>query len=177
MSEWIVRPATTADYHQWRDVYEQVATEGRWIGGEQAPPHEVMRPRFDANVEAPDRLTLVVEAEDSVVGGLLADYSRPGVIHFGMQLLDGWRGRGIGSALMQACIDWANEQGGHKITLEVWPHNARAIALYERFGFVTEGRLRRHYRRRSGALWDSLVMGLVLDDSSPGSPFPDAVGS
>ena len=174
MSEWLVRPATTADYQQWRDVYEQVAAEGRWIGAEQAPPHESMRPRFDASIEAPDRLTLVAEAEGSLVGGLLADYSRPGVVQLGMLLLEEWRSRGIGSALIQACIEWAKDQGSHKITLEVWPHNARAIALYERFGFVAEGRLRRHYRRRSGELWDSLVMGLVLDESSPGSSFPDA---
>jgi RimJ/RimL family protein N-acetyltransferase len=44
----------------------------------------------------------------------------------------------------------------------VWPHNDRAIALYEKLGFVEEGRLRRHYRRRNGELWDAVVMGLVL---------------
>lgn len=174
MSDWLVRPATTADYQQWREVYDQVASEGRWIGAEQAPPHEVMRPRFDANVEAPDRLTLVVESEGATVGGLFAEYSRPGVVHLGMQLLNEWRGRGVGSALMRSCIEWTNDQGAHKIMLEVWPHNARAIALYQRFGFVTEGRLRRHYRRRNGELWDALVMGLVLDESSPGSSIPEA---
>jgi putative acetyltransferase len=55
----------------------------------------------------------------------------------------------------------------------VWPHNHPARQLYERFGFVEEGRLRRHYRRQNGELWDAIVMGLVLDDSSPGSRFTD----
>ncbi len=54
------------------------------------------------------------------------------------------------------------------MTLQVWPHNFTAQALYAKLGFVTEGRLRRHYRRRSGELWDALTMGLMLDTSSPG---------
>jgi putative acetyltransferase len=57
------------------------------------------------------------------------------------------------------------------VTLELWPHNRAARRLYERAGFVEEGRRRRHYRRRSGELWDSVVMGLVLDETSPGSRF------
>jgi RimJ/RimL family protein N-acetyltransferase len=53
----------------------------------------------------------------------------------------------------------------------VWPHNGAALRLYERTGFVVEGRLRRHWRRRNGELWDALLMGLVLDTSSPGSRY------
>jgi len=30
------------------------------------------------------------------------------------------------------------------------------------FGFQREGLLRRHYRRRNGELWDTVVMGLPL---------------
>jgi len=67
-------------------------------------------------------------------------------------------------------IDWARGQGAHKIVLEVWPHNARAIGLYEKLGFVIEARYRRHWRRRDGSLWDALAMGLVLDEASPGGP-------
>jgi RimJ/RimL family protein N-acetyltransferase len=55
----------------------------------------------------------------------------------------------------------------------VWPHNAAAIALYRKVGFQVEGRRRRQYRRRNGELWDAILMGLVLDEVSPGSPHPD----
>jgi RimJ/RimL family protein N-acetyltransferase len=51
----------------------------------------------------------------------------------------------------------------HKLSLEVFPSNEAAIALYRKFGFVEEGRLRSHYRRQSGELWDVLVMGLLLE--------------
>ena len=170
-----MRAGRVDDYDAWRAVYHEVASEGQWIGGEQAPPHETMRPGFEAAVEDPDHLVLMVVTDgDRVVGGLMADFARPGVAHLGMLILESWRGRGVGSALMEECISWSRDHGAHKITLGVWPHNGRAVALYKKFGFVSEGRLARHYRRASGELWDSIEMGLVLDTTSPGSPHPDA---
>jgi ribosomal protein S18 acetylase RimI-like enzyme len=69
----------------------------------------------------------------------------------------------VGTALLAEAVRRARAAGAHKIALQVWPHNAAAIALYERFGFQREGYLRRHYRRRSGELWDAVVMGLPLE--------------
>lgn len=176
MGDWTIREAAAGDYRIWRDIYAEVAAEGRWIGGETAPPDEVMLPRFQADIEDPDRLVIVADVEETgIVGGLYADFARRGVAHLGMQIVEEWRGRGLGGELMSRCIEWCRSKGAHKVTLEVWPHNSRAIALYQRFGFAVEGRLRRHYRRRSGELWDAVVMGLVLDESSPGSSHPDAV--
>lgn len=78
-------------------------------------------------------------------------------------LVDGdWRGRGVGSALVQAAIYWARRYGLHKLCLEVFATNTAAIALYRKFGFVEEGRRTKQYRRASGELWDSIVMGLAL---------------
>jgi ribosomal protein S18 acetylase RimI-like enzyme len=68
----------------------------------------------------------------------------------------------VGSALVQAAIDWAREQGLHKLCLEVFPHNTAAIALYRSAGFAEEGRRVNQYRRASGEFWDSIVMGLEL---------------
>ena len=69
---------------------------------------------------------------------------------------------GVESALMTAALRWAEEFGLEKVTLEVYPHNEVAIALYRKFGFVEEGRRVKHYRRANGGLWDSIVMGLLL---------------
>ena len=63
---------------------------------------------------------------------------------------------------MQAAVGWARDQGLHKLSLEVFAHNAAAIALYRKCGFMEEGRRVRQYRRASGELWDSIVMGLML---------------
>jgi len=50
----------------------------------------------------------------------------------------------------------------HKLSLSVWPHNAAAIALYRKYGFVEEGRRVKQYRRATGELWDTVEMGLRL---------------
>ena len=50
----------------------------------------------------------------------------------------------------------------HKLCLEVFGHNSAAIALYRKYGFMEEGRRVKQYRRGSGELWDSIVMGLLL---------------
>ena len=71
-------------------------------------------------------------------------------------------------ACSTAAITWARDVGAHKVALQMWPHNDRAHALYEKFGFVDEGRLVRHYRRRNGELWDAVIMGLALDEPGVG---------
>jgi ribosomal protein S18 acetylase RimI-like enzyme len=44
-------------------------------------------------------------------------------------------GKGVGSALMQECIDIAREKQHHTLWLGVWEHNQRAIAFYTKWGF------------------------------------------
>ena len=60
-------------------------------------------------------------------------------------------------------IDHARSVGAHKVELEVWPDNVRAIGLYESAGFEVEGLKRNHYRRRDGSLRSALVMGLLVE--------------
>lgn len=110
---------------------------------------------------------LVAEV-DGVMVGSLSMHPRVGIAGLGMQVADGHRGQGIGAALVAAGLEWARSAGVHKVELEHWPWNHRARALYERFGFVEEGYRRRQYRRNDGSLWDSVVMGLVLDEHAPG---------
>lgn len=52
------------------------------------------------------------------------------------------RGRGVGSALIDAVKDRARREGLHSVRLDVVEHNTRARALYERHGFVA-GNVRR----------------------------------
>ena len=106
--------------------------------------------------------TFVAVAGGEIVGSLHLDASRHGFGEIGMAVAREWRGRGVGSALLAAAIEWARERGLHKLSLGVFAHNAAAIALYRKFGFVEEGRRIKHYRRASGELWDALEMGLLL---------------
>lgn len=114
--------------------------------------------------------SFVAVLDGRLVGSLGVSFSRSGVAELGMFVAPDSRGKGVGSALMQACLDWVRTAGGHKVTLTVFPHNQAALALYSKFGFTTEGTLRRQFRRRNGELWDGTIMGLVLDTTSPGAP-------
>jgi RimJ/RimL family protein N-acetyltransferase len=168
-----IREAIAADFEDWFRLYDSVAAEGRWIGGE-APSDRIARQRtFDAYLGDPDAVSLLAEADSGLVGSLGVEVRR-GIADLGMMVDAEWRGRGVGSSLMEACIAWANSHGAHKLVLEVWPHNTAAQGLYRKYGFEPEGFFKRHYRRRNGELWDAVRMGLVLDHLSPGSPYdPD----
>lgn len=106
--------------------------------------------------------SVVAVAGGQIIGMLHVEASRHGFGELGMLVHRDWRGRGIGAALVQAAIDWARGHGLHKLCLEVFAQNAAAIALYRKYGFVEEGRRARQYRRASGELWDTIMMGLVL---------------
>jgi ribosomal protein S18 acetylase RimI-like enzyme len=106
--------------------------------------------------------TVVAVADGEIVGSLDVQVSRFGFGEIGMAVAREWRGRGVGSALLAAAIEWSRERGLHKLSLSVFPHNAAGIALYRKFGFVDEGRRVKHYRRASGELWDAIEMGLLL---------------
>jgi RimJ/RimL family protein N-acetyltransferase len=158
-----IREATLADVDRVLPLLVAVADEGRWIGTEAPVDLERRRQRMVEDIEGAHAIVLVAEADGELVGELGLHLARYGVADLGMLVAAGWRGRGVGTALLAEAIDRARKAGAHKIALQVWPHNAAAIALYERFGFEREGYLRRHYRRRSGELWDAVIMGLRLD--------------
>jgi RimJ/RimL family protein N-acetyltransferase len=135
-----------------------VVAEERTIASEPPVNVEAQTAQFTASMAE----SMVAVADGRVVGMIRTKVSRHGFGEFGMLVDREWRGRGVGSALIQATIDWARDQGLHKLCLEVFPHNAAAIALYRRCGFVEEGHRVKHYRRASGELWDSIIMGLPL---------------
>jgi ribosomal protein S18 acetylase RimI-like enzyme len=51
-----------------------------------------------------------------------------------------WHGRGLGDALMRACIEQARAWRCDVLWLGVWEENPRAIAFYEKNGFRKVGR-------------------------------------
>jgi len=79
------------------------------------------------------------------------------VADLGLMVAAGHRRKGIGTALLEQAVRWARETDVSKLELHVFPHNAPALALYEKFGFVREGYRRGHYRR-GDELVDAVLM-------------------
>ncbi|HEV7885215.1 MAG TPA: GNAT family N-acetyltransferase [Solirubrobacteraceae bacterium] len=172
-AELKVRRATAQDGEAFASVVAAVAAEERWIGHEPPVDLPAFAQRTRAQLEAGDVLW-VLEQEGRVVGTLGLHATRAaGVMSVGMCILDEARGRGGGRLLMETVVAHALASPLHKVELEVWTDNARAIALYEAFGFEVEGERRRHYRRRDGTLRSVFIMARLLEDepdqSRPGA--------
>jgi len=75
-------------------------------------------------------------------------------------------GKGLGAELLEQAKRWAAARGLHRIELNVMAHNHRAIALYERAGFVCEGR-RTDCLLIDGKFLDELYMAMILPGSLP----------
>jgi RimJ/RimL family protein N-acetyltransferase len=63
---------------------------------------------------------------------------------------------------MEEALNWARTAGITKVELEVFPHNAPAIALYRKLGFEEEGKLRKRYLI-GGHHVDAVLMAIQLN--------------
>ena len=143
----------------------------RVLWGTLQVPYASAEMRRKRLLEPPDgTYPLVAEVEGEIVGQLTLHTvlsSSPRRRHagaFGMAVRDDWHGRGVGTALMQALIDFSDHWLNlHRLELEVFVDNEPAIHLYQKFGFVIEGRLV-HYAFRDGEYADVYVMGRIRPD-------------
>ncbi len=75
-----------------------------------------------------------------------------------------FQGQGLGHEAMRLCLQYAfGRLGLRKVSLGVLANNTRAVALYERLGFVMEGCKRREYWS-DGAFHDAHMMGLFAEE-------------
>ena len=80
---------------------------------------------------------------------------------FGISVRRDWRGRGIGTRLLDALEAWALAHGFRRLELSVFANNVDAVRLYERRGFEREG-CRRGAVLIDGAFIDLIEMAKVL---------------
>lgn len=180
MQQARIRAMCAADVSEAIAMFAEVAAEGTWLGAEAGFDRHVRRKAWLDGLADPMVRTFVVEevGTNRLVGQGLARVARYGVAQLGMSLAAGARGHGLGGRLLDELMVAASELAAHKVELQVWPHNEPAIRLYLSRGFVVEGRIRSHYRRASGEVWDAILMGRLLEpapaDGDRGSGRPDA---
>jgi putative acetyltransferase len=156
----LVRPARLDEAEEIAGQYARMAEEG-WIAGQPPIDVEARAERFRASIER--GMTFVLEVDGALAGhGGLDETHARGVMTLGMALIPEARGTGGGRALLEHMVEYARQQGSHKVELEVWTDNARAISLYATAGFEVEGVKRNHYRRKDGSLRSALLMARFL---------------
>ena len=160
-----IRPARPRDAGSFVEMWRSVVEEGRYVRSETvAHPPRVYRARFRRPWTDVDAQIVAVEGE-RVVGHIYIQRERHPVTRhvatLGISVVPDRRGHGIGAALLDEAIRWAEGVGVEKLVLSVYPNNTAAISLYRRFGFVDEGRLARQSRRSTGYV-DEILMGRWL---------------
>jgi diaminopimelate decarboxylase len=164
-----VRRARPGDARSFLDAFRSVAAERRFIQTEEVS--QTVRPdrtRFRRPVTG-DAAHLVAVSRGGVIGSIsIRRDAHPATRHtasIGMFVTSAWRGRGVGTALMDGAMRWARDVGVERIDLSVYPHNQAAIALYRAFGFVEEGRLIRRAKKSYG-YEDEILMAVWLGPRS-----------
>jgi len=73
-------------------------------------------------------------------------------------------GKGYGTDAVQILLRYGfTEFNLHRISLDVFEYNPRAIRCYEKAGFVVEGR-QREFLNREGRRWDMIYMGILRQE-------------
>ncbi len=172
MTRCHIRTAVMTDAQGYIDLIRGVLAEDPpvdtpYTSDEFDPPVERIAGRILDVTGSSNSCFLVAEADGIIIGaltcagGTLAADSH--VSSLGMYVTRGWRGRGVGSALMSACIAWAELSPlVTRLELEVYAGNAPAIHLYEKFGFEHEGR-KRHSVYQRGHYIDNLIMARLWE--------------
>lgn len=128
------------------------------------PSEEMWKKRLEGMGDEKYALVACVEGQIVAMGGLDLFPKSPRrrhVGHIGLAVHDKWHAKGVGTALMKALIDVAdNWLNLSRLELTVFTDNEPAVKLYKKLGFVVEG-THRKYAFRDGNYADVYAMARV----------------
>ena len=79
----------------------------------------------------------------------------------GIEIVDGYQGKGYGSEAIRWCLDWAFDVAGlHRVLIRAFEWNEGARRLYEKIGFTLEGKAREELYFK-GRWWDGYSFGML----------------
>ena len=125
-----------------------------------------------AKTESKNEMELLAEVDGILAGlaGIEAVGSKYKVRHraeLGISIDQAFWGLGIGSALMDACIECAGLAGYEQLELNVAAENDRAMSLYRKKGFTEFGRNPRGFKSRISGYQELVYMRLELNRRAP----------
>jgi len=162
---FVIRPSRDGDAPELAALIDAVAGEGEFIVALPGEPETLEQSARLISIALEGGLSLSLEVDGIVAGNVLVHrragkhYSHVG--EMAIVVSNERRRAGFGRMLMEMAIAWARAVGLAKLSLQVFPDNAPAIALYRSLGFADEGLAKREVRMPGGDR-DLLLMGLVL---------------
>jgi phosphinothricin acetyltransferase len=164
MAELHIRAARFADLPMLQEIHNQGITD------RVATLDTELRTMADTQLwfyrHGPRHPVLVAEVGGSIAGWAALNTFNPRpayqyVADLSIYLARSWRGKGVGSHLLQALIPLASPLGYHKIVLSAFPTNAAGMRLYARQGFTTVG-IYKEMGLVDGRWVDALLMEKLL---------------
>jgi ribosomal protein S18 acetylase RimI-like enzyme len=151
-------------FKTYHEALSSVAKERIYIEMTEAPTLEKVS-TFQGELIAKKGPVSYATDDEKVVGWCdIFPNSNPRMIHrgsLGMGIISEYRGKGIGSKLLESTLNQAKTFGLEKVELQVYTSNTAAIALYKKFGFEEEGIIKR-YRKLDGNYFNALLMAKFL---------------
>ena len=117
--------------------------------------------------ESTDNVQYLAKVKDEIIGTASLNRKHKRMSHrgvFGISLKKAWWGCGAAPALMEAILAFAKENGFEQLNLEVRSSNARAIHLYEKYGFRKLCTFP-HFFKINGEYIDFDLMNLELNEA------------
>jgi len=159
----IIKPATAADDDAILEIVMPVVRSGETY----AVPRDLTSAEALAWWRSPGHAVFVAVEDGAVLGTSFVHANQRGggghVANAAFMTRTSAAGRGVASALCQHALSWATAEGYAAMQFNfVVATNARAIALWQRFGFEIVGRLPGAFRHPSLGFVDALVMFRAL---------------
>lgn len=165
-----VRPAAYGDAPVLHTTLLEVAYEGIYIGVEPEGVGDLpaVIERLRRILTNPSASQLVAELDRQVVGSIVIEPGRFGQkdrhwCNLGMWVVAAGRELGVGTALMQAALAHARQEGFEKLVVEVFSSNTAALNLYRKFTFTQEGRQKNQFVLPGIGYVDNILMALEIN--------------
>jgi aminoglycoside 6'-N-acetyltransferase len=147
-----IRPATPEDEPAIAEIQHSSAIHHATIDPDRwrmQTLDEAARSRRYWHRSQPPSAGFVAVADGRVVGMIELRLKRPRdpdgartprvTVDLGLAVAPDWRGRGVGTALMDAAEAWAKAEGAERMILDLAANNTGALRLYERLGYEVHG--------------------------------------
>ena len=152
-----IRKMAHGDLDEVLFLFANVAEERMWIGTEPGFDRVKYRDIFGLSIALENGM--FVADHDGQIVGMISSYRHEEYgWTLGMLVAEAFRGHGLGRALLDELIAWARSRKIEMLSLLVFPHNTRAIALYESEGFTEIERYENDVTRANGEVWDTILM-------------------